>query len=153
MISFCDVCRMISFLNLAELTSMEELVRVFVKKELVSESVIQAVYAVIAARNVPFKQQRSAIILFAMLGKANRTIVEKRLDGLIRVGLGQLGRRDPIVAQYTCQAIQTVAFVSSESEMFRLSNDNILFSHLMEFVKCICFGSEWYCFIVLTMNA
>ena len=135
---------MVSNLNLAELTSIDELVQVFVKKRLISEPVIHTLYSIITAKTVATQQQRSAIILFAMLSKADHQIVEKRLDGVVRVGLGKLGQRDPLVAQYTCQAIQSIAFVQSEAELFKLPNDNILFSILTDFLCSNCFGPQWY---------
>lgn len=135
---------MVSNLNLAELTSVDELVQVFVKKRLIPEPVIQTLYSIITARTVPFEQQRSAVLLFAMMSKADHQIVEKRVDGVVRVGLGILGQRDPWVAQYTCQAIQSLAFVQSEAELFKLPYDNVLFTVICGFIVEHCLGPQWY---------
>lgn len=133
--------RMISDVSLAELASTDEMIQIMVRKKLISDQVIASVYSAIGSKSA-HQMQRSALILFAMIGKADRSVVEQSLDGLIKYGLGDVGRKDPLVAQYCCQAVQSLSCVQDDT-VFRLPNDNILFSRLSDFIKLHCNSPEW----------
>jgi hypothetical protein len=134
-------------MTVAELASLEELVQLLVRKRLITEPVINAVYSILTLPTVTESKRRSSVILFSMMSRADHRIVEGRLDGLVRVGLGHVGGgrgKDPLLAQYTFTAIQSIAFVEREEDSFKLPNDNVLFKCIVDFVVSWCYGPEWY---------
>ncbi len=133
---------MLDNVNLAELTSIDELLQLMVRRKMINEPVIQALYSMITPIN---PRARPAVLLFSMICKADKGCIEKRLDGLVRAGLGELGEADPLIAQYTCQAVQSLSLATNDkTESVRLPNDNILCSKLISFIQTICDGPQWY---------
>ena len=54
-------------------------------------------------------QRRGAIIILGMAASSKRQVVTDRVDVLLRVGLGPLGKADLILARYTCTALQKLS--------------------------------------------
>ncbi|KAJ2549206.1 condensin complex non-SMC subunit Cnd1, partial [Coemansia sp. RSA 1836] len=82
--------------TLAELTSLEELIRTLMEEGLISADVIaklRSVYGYTKQR-LPPAQRRGAIIILGMLAQANRSIVTDDIDLYLRIGLGKYGHAD-----------------------------------------------------------
>lgn len=62
-----------------------------------------------ADQDIPRPQRRGAIIILGMLAVARREIVTERVDLLLKIGLGPLGKADLVLARYTCVALQRVS--------------------------------------------
>lgn len=93
--------------TLAELTSLEEMLKTMQIENLVHPEVVNKLWAVYSApRAISAAQRRGAIIVLGMLATARREIISEHVDTLLRVGLGPLGARDVILAKYTCVALQ-----------------------------------------------
>ncbi|KAF6767508.1 Condensin complex, subunit 1, N-terminal [Kalmanozyma brasiliensis GHG001] len=96
--------------TLAELTSLEEMLKTMQIENLVHPEVINKLWAVYSApRAISAAQRRGAIIVLAMLATAKREIVSEHIETLLRVGLGPIGARDVVLAKYTCVALQRVS--------------------------------------------
>ncbi|KAN0063421.1 condensin complex non-SMC subunit Cnd1 [Thecaphora frezii] len=95
--------------TLAELTSLEELMKTMESEGLVHRDVVAKLWAVYSApRAISKAQRRGAIIVLSMLAVARREIVSEKIDLLLRIGLGPLGARDVVLAKYSCVALQRV---------------------------------------------
>ena len=141
-------------ITVAEMASLSELFGVFMNKNLIGESVIQQVFAVFASNEFDRRHRRSAIIILAMLSKSRRDIVEKRLEAVIKLGLGTLGLQDCLVAQYALEAIQSLAGSAQQSVNLRLPHDNILFERIAAFVLGDgCRGPRWFPVVAAAINA
>lgn len=79
--------------TLAELTSLEELMRTMMADNGVHNDVVNKLWQVYGAdQEIPRVQRRGAIIILGMLALAKREVVTERVDTLLRVGLGPLGK-------------------------------------------------------------
>ncbi|CBQ72922.1 related to YCS4-subunit of condensin protein complex [Sporisorium reilianum SRZ2] len=93
--------------TLAELTSLEEMLKTMQIENLVHPEVVNKLWAVYSApRAISAAQRRGAIIVLGMLATARREVISEQVDTLLRVGLGPLGARDVVLAKYTCVALQ-----------------------------------------------
>ncbi|KAJ2885932.1 condensin complex non-SMC subunit Cnd1, partial [Coemansia aciculifera] len=133
--------------TLAELTSLEELIRTLMEEGLISADVIaklRSVYGYTKQR-LPPAQRRGAIIILGMLAQANRSIVTDDIDLYLRIGLGKYGRDDLTVAKYTCMILQCLGSSSSkakrpgaaaeDAENKRLPMDNPIFDGLQRILE------------------
>ena len=131
-------------INVAELTSIDELVQLMVRKGLIPEPVTQTLYGIMTGDRTDPQRLRSAFLLFGMIGRADRGAVERRVEGLVRAGLSP-EVRDPLVAQSCCQALQAIAYGDADAkQVVRLPNDNVLFARLVDFCVQNCVTPEWY---------
>jgi condensin complex subunit 1 len=55
---------------------------------------------------LPKPQRRACIIVLGMLALASRDVLTSNIDNMLRIGLGQMGKADLVLARYTCVALQ-----------------------------------------------
>ncbi|RKP14096.1 armadillo-type protein, partial [Piptocephalis cylindrospora] len=95
--------------GLTELTSLEQLLMELVQsrgpKEKKSEEDNGKEEG---ERDQARRNRRAAVLLLRMLGKADRRVVGENVDLILRVGLGEAGRQDYILARYSCEALSTL---------------------------------------------
>lgn len=127
---------MVEGISIAELASLTELFSSFVKKNLISEPVIQQIFNLFTSNDFDKRSRRSALIIISILAKSKREIVEKRLESLLKLGLGSLGQCDPLIAQYTLIALQSLNT--------RIPSDNVLFTRIINFINSVCNSSRWH---------
>ncbi|KAJ2473632.1 condensin complex non-SMC subunit Cnd1 [Coemansia sp. RSA 2322] len=142
--------------TLAELTSLEELVRTLMEEGLISADVIaklRSVYGYTKQR-LPPAQRRGAIIILGMLAQANRSIVTDDIDLYLRIGLGKYGHEDLTVAKYTCMLLQCLGWSKAKrpgavvdldsEESKRLPMDNPIFGGLQRILEEPRRDPEWF---------
>ncbi|KAJ2336153.1 condensin complex non-SMC subunit Cnd1 [Coemansia sp. RSA 2681] len=141
--------------TLAELTSLEELIRTLMEEGLISADVIaklRSVYGYTKQR-LPPAQRRGAIIILGMLAQANRSIVTDDIDLYLRIGLGKYGHADLTVAKYTCTILQCLGSSKSKrpgavgldsEENKRLPMDNPIFAGLQRILEEPRRDPEWF---------
>ncbi|KAJ2489239.1 condensin complex non-SMC subunit Cnd1 [Coemansia sp. RSA 2050] len=143
--------------TLAELTSLEELIRTLMEEGLVSADVIaklRSVYGYTKQR-LPPAQRRGAIIILGMLAQANRSIVTDDIDLYLRIGLGKYGHDDLAVAKYTCMILQCLGSSKSKrpgavatnldsEENKRLPMGNPIFDGLQRILEEPRRDPEWF---------
>ncbi|KIJ36936.1 hypothetical protein M422DRAFT_178703 [Sphaerobolus stellatus SS14] len=79
--------------TLAELTSLEELVRTMVQDEQIHIDVINKLWQVyMSDKSLPKEQRRGTILILGMMATAKRGIVSDRVEVLLKVGLGPFGK-------------------------------------------------------------
>lgn len=123
-----------------DLASLEQIVTGMVKKDWISDGVIQAIAHSFVAKGAT--EQRSALILLTMIGSSRPEVVASRIEAILKIGLGSAGRADPWVAEYTCLALRLVAG-SDERNNIRLPNDNIVFAKLIALIKTVTVTPRW----------
>jgi condensin complex subunit 1 len=83
-----------------------------------------------------------------MLAFANPEIVIKEIETCLRIGLGELGRRDLGLARYTCIALRRVNVqLKGEKKMTglgRLPDDHPVLQRLTTVVELVSDNSEWF---------
>ncbi|KAH7098364.1 non-SMC mitotic condensation complex subunit 1-domain-containing protein [Auriculariales sp. MPI-PUGE-AT-0066] len=96
--------------DMAGLTSLEELLRTMMDDDQIHGDVIGKLWAVYSSpKKLPREQRRGAITILGMLALARRSIVQDKVDKLLKIGLGREGKEDPVLARYTCIALQRLS--------------------------------------------
>ena len=131
-----NLVAMVEGISIAELASLTELFSCFVKKNLIPEQVIQQIFGLFASPEFDNRCRRSALILISILAKTKRDVVEKRLETLLKLGLGGLGQSDPLIAQYTLISLQSLST--------RIPAENVLFARITNFITTVCNSSRWH---------
>ncbi|KAJ1646733.1 condensin complex non-SMC subunit Cnd1, partial [Coemansia asiatica] len=143
--------------TLAELTSLEELIRTLMEENRISQGVVnklRSVYGYTRTR-LPPAQRRGAIIILGMLAQARRSIVTDDIDLYLRIGLGEYGHEDLAIAKYTCMILQclgasksrrpgTIAAGVDEQETRRLPMNNPIFDGLQRIIEERRRDPEWF---------
>ncbi|KAK7694121.1 hypothetical protein QCA50_003697 [Cerrena zonata] len=137
--------------TLAELTSLEEMMRIMMEDGQVHLDVIGKLWQVYSSeRPLPRAQRRGAIIILGMLALAKRSVVSERVEVLVKIGLGNLGKGDLTLARYTCVALQRLNGSAKKikgslfNENIRLEMDNPIFRKLQDAIEHPCRSKEWF---------
>ncbi|KAJ1961643.1 condensin complex non-SMC subunit Cnd1 [Dipsacomyces acuminosporus] len=142
--------------TLAELTSLEELIRTLMEEGLISAAVISKLRSVYGytKQRLPPAQRRGAIIILGMLAQANKAIVTDDIDLYLRIGLGRYGHEDLVLARYTCIVLQCLGSARSkrigsvaeldEGEAKRLPMSNPIFDGLKRIIEDPQRDPEWF---------
>ncbi|KAJ1664052.1 condensin complex non-SMC subunit Cnd1 [Coemansia sp. RSA 1813] len=142
--------------TLAELTSLEELIRTLMGEGLIGEAVVNKLRSVYGytKQRLPPAQRRGAIIILGMMAQANRTIVTDDIDLYLRIGLGKYGHEDLTVAKYTCMVLQCLGAEkkkkigavagADEEEIRRLPMNNPIFEGLRRIMEEPRRDPEWF---------
>ncbi|KAF8591370.1 hypothetical protein K439DRAFT_1327448 [Ramaria rubella] len=137
--------------TLAELTSLEELIRAMMEDGQIHSDVVAKLWQVYCSdKPLPKNQRRGAIIILGMLAVAKRHIVTERVDILLKIGLGPLGKADLTLARYTCIALQrlngSVKNIKGSllDKSVRLPMDNSIFRKLQDTIEHPCRSKDWF---------
>lgn len=136
----------------AELTSLEQLLSTMMKGELVNEVVVQKLWQVygVQKKEISKNQRRGAIIVLGMLALADPDIVVKEMETCLRIGLGELGRRDLGLARYTCIALRRINVGPSKqtsgstTTTAKLPNDHTVLVKLAAMTEVVTDSKEWF---------
>jgi len=135
----------------AELTSLEQLLCTMQKGGLVNALVVQKLWQVygVQKKEVSKNQRRGAIIVLGMLSLADPDIVVQEMEICLRIGLGELGRRDLGLARYTCIALRRIHAPRKKGEKeeappAKLTNDHALLSRLAAIIEHPSDSKEWF---------
>ena len=85
-----------------------------------------------------------------MLAVARRHVVTDRVDTLLKIGLGPLGRADLLLARYTCVALQRLNGSAKKvkgsllDKTLRLEMDNAIFRKLSDMILYPTHSREWF---------
>ena len=127
-------------------------------------------------RPLPKQQRRGAIIIIGMLALARRSVVEDRVDVLLKIGLGSMGKvshkypcniyashlwtiqADLILARYTCVALQRLNGSAKKvkgsllDKSVRIDMDSPVFRKLQEAIEHPCRSREWFALAEQAIN-
>lgn len=153
MIAEADVlyyCRRTYDATLAELTSLEELMRTMMTEGNIHNDVINKLWQAYGTdQEIPRDQRRGAIIILGMLGLAKREVMTERTDTLLKIGLGPRGKTDLVLARYTCIALQRLGGSAKKvkgslaDKTMRLPMDNTIFERLQQMVELEVRSAQW----------
>ncbi|PPQ70796.1 hypothetical protein CVT24_001077 [Panaeolus cyanescens] len=137
--------------TLAELTSLEEMMRIMMEEGHIHHDVITKLWAVYGKdRNLPRSQRRGAILILGMLAVAKRSILQDKVELMLKVGLGALGKSDPTLARYTCVALQRLGGSAKKikgsliDKTDRIDMDNVIFRKLEAAILHPSRTKEWF---------
>jgi condensin complex subunit 1 len=137
----------------AELTSLEQLLSTMVKQGLVNELVIQKLWQIYGyqKKDISKNQRRGAIIVLGMLALSSPDIVVQEMETCLRIGLGELGRRDLGLARYTCIALRRMspppgkqAPTADASKTVKLPNDHAVLVRLAAITEMESDSKDWF---------
>ncbi|RAR11883.1 condensin complex component cnd1 [Stemphylium lycopersici] len=137
----------------AELTSLEQLLSTMMKQGLVNGLVIQKLWQIYSyqKKDISKNQRRGAIIVLSMLALSTPDIVVQEMEACLRIGLGELGRRDLGLARYTCIALRRMSpppgkQASSDApvQTVKLPNDHAVLVRLAAITEMTSDSKEWY---------
>nr|XP_031863717.1 uncharacterized protein CI109_000969 [Kwoniella shandongensis]KAA5530789.1 hypothetical protein CI109_000969 [Kwoniella shandongensis] len=137
--------------TLAELTSLEELIRTMMVDGGVHNDVVNKLWQVYSTdQEIPKPQRQGAIIILGMLALAKREVVTERVESLLKIGLGPLGMHDLVLARYTCIALQRLGGSAKKvkgslsDKTMRLPMDNPIFVKLQEIIEHSPRSPHWF---------
>ncbi|WWC57912.1 uncharacterized protein I303_100447 [Kwoniella dejecticola CBS 10117] len=137
--------------TLAELTSLEELMRTMMAEGGVHNDVVNKLWQVYSTeQEIPKPQRQGAIIILGMLALAKREVVTERVEALLKIGLGPLGMHDLVLARYTCIALQRLGGSAKKvkgslsDKTMRLPMDNPIFVKLQEIIEHSPKSPQWF---------
>ncbi|KAJ7756752.1 non-SMC mitotic condensation complex subunit 1-domain-containing protein [Mycena maculata] len=137
--------------TLAELTSLEEMMRIMMDDEQIHPDVIAKLWSVYSINKpLPKAQRQGAIIILGMLALAKRGVLTDHVDVMLKVGLGHLGKADLTLARYTCVALQRLNGSAKKikgsllDKTIRIEMDNPIFRKLQEAVEHPSRSKEWF---------
>lgn len=137
----------------AELTSLEQLLSTMMKQGLVTPLVIQKLWQIYGyqKKDISKNQRRGAIIVLGMLALSSPDIVVQEMESCLRIGLGELGRRDLGLARYTCIALRRMspppgkqAAHTAPVQTVKLPNDHAVLVRLASIIEIVSDSKEWY---------
>ncbi|KAK3052698.1 condensin complex non-SMC subunit Cnd1 [Extremus antarcticus] len=135
----------------AELTSLEQLLATMMKEKAIGEVVIQKLWQVygVQKKEISKQQRRGAIIILGMLALADPEIIVKEMEACLRIGLGSLGRRDFVLARYTCIALMRMTNSKPTKGVegkanTRLPNDHAVLIRLANMMDVESESKDWY---------
>ncbi|KAH9963997.1 non-SMC mitotic condensation complex subunit 1-domain-containing protein [Lactifluus volemus] len=145
--------------TLAELTSLEEMMRYMMDDDQIHSDVVTKLWQVYSSeRPLPKQQRRGAMIIIGMLALARRSVVQDRVDVLLKIGLGPVGKADLILAKYTCVALQRLNGSAKKvkgsllDKSVRLDMDSPVFRKLQEAIEHPCRSREWFALAEQAIN-
>ncbi|KIK92248.1 hypothetical protein PAXRUDRAFT_830137 [Paxillus rubicundulus Ve08.2h10] len=137
--------------TLAELTSLEEMMKLMMEEDHIHHDIVNKLWQVYSSpKALPACQRRGAIIILGMFALAKRSIVSEKIDVLLRVGLGPLGKADLTLARYTCVALQRLNGSAKKvkgsllNKTLRMEMDNAVFQKLQDAIEHPCRSKEWF---------
>ena len=137
----------------AELISLEQLLATMMKAGHISELVITKLWQVygVQKKEISKSQRRGAIIVLGMLATADPDIAVKEMETMLKVGLGNLGRADLVLAKYTCIALRRMNPTGRQAKekqasnpATKLSNDHAVLTRLAAMTEIVTDSKEWY---------
>ncbi|KAJ7183082.1 non-SMC mitotic condensation complex subunit 1 [Mycena filopes] len=137
--------------TLAELTSLEEMMRIMMDDDQIHPDVVAKLWGVYSVNKpLPKAQRQGAIIILGMLALAKRGVLTDHVDVMLRIGLGHLGKADLTLARYTCVALQRLNGSAKKikgsllDKTIRIEMDNPIFHKLQEAVENPSRSKEWF---------
>ena len=139
----------------AELTSLEQLLSTMMKAGHVSELVVSKLWQVYGVQKVEISktQRRGAIIVLGMLALADKEIVVKEMETMLRIGLGSYGKADLVLAKYTCIALRRINPSGRQAKDMsakqlspspKLSEDHAVLLKLAAITEIVSDSKEWF---------
>ncbi|TFK38244.1 non-SMC mitotic condensation complex subunit 1-domain-containing protein [Crucibulum laeve] len=145
--------------TLAELTSLEEMMRIMMDEGHIHHDVIAKLWQIYSTdRPIPVPQRRGAIIILGMFALAKHSVVKDKIDVMLKVGLGRFAKTDLMLARYTCVALQRLNGSAKKvkgsllDKTLRYDMDNLIFRKLRDAVELPSRSKDWFGFAEQVIN-
>ncbi|EAL60491.1 condensin-2 complex subunit D3 [Dictyostelium discoideum AX4] len=120
--------------TLGEITSLEELMIEFTKKDLIDQDIIKALWDIFSGKVVNFNKQdsRGALIILSMISNNNSSVVKDKVNLLVSIGLEE--QDDEFLPRYTCitlQKLRSKGLKETDQILPRFKNNQSLFERLI----------------------
>ncbi|ORZ04942.1 non-SMC mitotic condensation complex subunit 1-domain-containing protein [Absidia repens] len=146
--------------TLADLTSLEQVLSTFMADGDISNHVVDKLWDVygFSRGQISKQQRRGAIIVLGMLAKADTEVATEKIDLMLRIGLGAVGKSDLVIAKYTCVALQRLAGTKSDKargvyEGKRFPMAHPIFTKLKNMIESNSTSIEWFGTAEQALNA
>ncbi|KAG5732341.1 Condensin complex subunit 1 [Termitomyces sp. T112] len=146
--------------TLAELTSLEEMMRIMMDENQVHQDIQSKLWQVYSTnKQLPKAQRRGAIAILGMLALAKRSVLTDRVETMLKIGLGPFGKADLTLARYTCVALQRLNGSAKKvkgsllDKTLRLEMDNPIFRKLQAAIEMPCRSRDWFGLAEQAINA
>ncbi|KAF9479751.1 hypothetical protein BDN70DRAFT_833871 [Pholiota conissans] len=146
--------------TLAQLTSLEEMMRIMMEENHIHPDVIAKLWQIYSKeKHLPKPQRRGAITILGMLALSKRSILTDKVEVMLKVGLGPLGKADPTLARYTCIALQRLNGSAKKvkgslvDKTQRIEMDNVIFRKLQSAILHPTRTKEWFSMAEQVINA
>ncbi|KAH7878618.1 non-SMC mitotic condensation complex subunit 1-domain-containing protein [Lentinula edodes] len=136
--------------TLADLTSLEEMMRTMMEDDRVHQDVINKLWNIFSVeKHIPKYQRRGAIIILGMLALSKRSVLVDKVDVMLKVGLGALGKADLTLARFTCVALQRLAGTMKKvkgtmPQTKRIEMDSPIFRKMRDVIERPCRSKDWF---------
>ncbi|OBZ84409.1 Condensin complex subunit 1 [Choanephora cucurbitarum] len=138
--------------TLAELTSLEQLLSTLMEEGKILNDVVQKLWSVygFTQGRIQKSLRRGAIVVLGMLAKTKTKIVSDKIDVMLKIGLGSLGKADLELARYTCLALQRLGGAKSKEkgrgvqEGTRFPLHHPIFARLKDILETPHESQEWF---------
>ncbi|BFZ56733.1 condensin complex non-SMC subunit Cnd1 [Savitreella phatthalungensis] len=147
--------------TLAELTSLEQLLKVSMLEGYIDTAVVSKLWQVfgVRKRDISKSQRRGAIIVLGMLALADHDLIVNGLDLLLQVAFGPIGQSDLKLMKYACVALQRLGDRGSRTKgraaerTSKLPNAHEIFVQLQHIVITPHASSAWFAVAEQAINA
>lgn len=136
----------------AELTSLEQLLATMMTAGHISQAVISKLWQVYGVnKDISKAQRRGAIIVLGMIATADASVVVKEIDTMLRIGLTHTGRKDLVLARFTCVALRRMIppvkkaqEKSNKDGITRMPNGHAVLRMLASILLLPSTSQDWY---------
>ncbi|KAJ3043566.1 Condensin complex subunit [Rhizophlyctis rosea] len=146
-------------MTLAELTSLEQLLSTMVSKGMVPDEVVETLWGIFASKKkeISTARRRGALTVLSYFAKAKRDVIADNLETLLRVGLGEFGKKDLLLARSTCIALQQLGATkrakgSLAPSHARLPMTHPMFARLRDLILDAVPSLNWFGFAEQAIN-
>ncbi|EDV24347.1 uncharacterized protein TRIADDRAFT_57733 [Trichoplax adhaerens] len=118
--------------TIGELTSVEELVREFMRKGLILKETIRLLwgYFIMAVNDVTQEDSHYALVILGMIAEEEKSFLANNISALVDTGLGLRGEDNLVLAKDTCHVLQKLYRRKKEIKIARLPEDHMIFERI-----------------------
>lgn len=138
--------------SIADLASLEKLIGLMYKDNLINFHVINVLWQIYRFKEETqsangLKQRYGAIILLGMLGLEDYTVIEKGVEPILSIGLGDIGIQNLSICKYSCIALQRIVSdpaKNARSNTLEIPKQKEIIEELKKVLILFHESSEWY---------
>jgi condensin complex subunit 1 len=126
-----NLIHLVGSMDLAELTSLEELISTMAQEQRIPDSLPDTLWDIFQKKdkNGDVNRKMYSLILLGMIGKTHKEVLLEKLDVLTRVGLGELVTANFEVPRYACKALQQLYSVKRQKGTVSATLERLPMNH------------------------
>ncbi|KAI8855085.1 non-SMC mitotic condensation complex subunit 1-domain-containing protein [Chytridium lagenaria] len=155
-----NLISLLQTLNLAELTSLEQLLGIIAEKDFIPSGAVDLLWTVFASKRkeTPAQRRRGALAILSMLGRWKKEIIDRNRETLLKYGLGEFAKNDYLLAKYACITLQRLGSAKQKNKgqaveaAIRFPTKDPLFGRLVALVLEPTDSPQWFSFAEQALN-